>query len=402
MRVCVIGAGLAGLAAAEALLDGGIEPVVLEARDRVGGRVWSQQLSNEATIERGAEYSEPEHTVFRSTVARLGLRLAPTGMSYTNREPRGGLGATRYTLLDVLSSLRLELAAHPDGARVLSAGAFLRDAPGDAGAREAIAARLQVTYAYPVDDLPAEAISHMSFDDDEGLRVAGGNQGVALHLAARLDDRVHLGERVDQVSWWQDGVRIRTDSATVDAAACIVAIPASVIDQIAFDLPLPGPKADALARVTYGHAAKLFVPLTRPAPPSAVLSVPDHFWTWTITGSDGMAAPVVHAFAGSAPALRRLRVDAGPATWVERLRALRPDLALDPDGAVLSTWSDDPFVRAAYSVRDLTSPADEAVLAQPVGSLHFAGEHTAGPWAGTMDGALRSGMRAAGEVIAHA
>jgi monoamine oxidase len=111
--------------------------------------------------------------------------------------------------------------------------------------------------------------------------------------------------------------------------------------------------------------------------------------------------PVVSAFAGSAPALARLGVAAGPAAWLERLRALRPDLDLDPAGAVLSTWDDDPWVGAAYSTRGLgVDPGDAELLARPVGRLHFAGEHTAGRWAGLMEGALRSGARAAAELLA--
>jgi monoamine oxidase len=110
---------------------------------------------------------------------------------------------------------------------------------------------------------------------------------------------------------------------------------------------------------------------------------------------------VVSAFAGSAPALARLAVTAGPATWLGRLRALRPDLDLDEAGAVLSTWDDDQWVRAAYSTRGPGfDPADAELLAHPVGRLHFAGEHTAGPWAGLMEGALRSGARAAAALLA--
>jgi monoamine oxidase len=83
------------------------------------------------------------------------------------------------------------------------------------------------------------------------------------------------------------------------------------------------------------------------------------------------------------------------------VRALRPDLDLDEGGVVLSTWDDDPWIQAAYSTRGLGfDPDDAEPLARPVGPLHFAGEHTAGPWAGLMEGALRSGGRAAAELLA--
>jgi monoamine oxidase len=149
----------------------------------------------------------------------------------------------------------------------------------------------------------------------------------------------------------------------------------------------------------HGHAAKLFVPLRRVPPPSAVLSVPGHYWTWTAAGADGAVQPVVSAFAGSAPALAALGVAAGPATWRRELAALRPDLDLDA-GELLSTWDDDPWVGAAYSTRTPAfRPGDPDLLARPAGPLHFAGEHTAGPWSGLMEGALRSGQRAAAELL---
>jgi monoamine oxidase len=79
-RVVVVGAGLSGLAAAEALLAAGREVVVLEARDRVGGRVWSRRLANGAVVEMGAEFVLPGNTVVEETAARLGLGLWEKGM----------------------------------------------------------------------------------------------------------------------------------------------------------------------------------------------------------------------------------------------------------------------------------------------------------------------------------
>jgi monoamine oxidase len=67
---------------------------------------------------------------------------------------------------------------------------------------------------------------------------------------------------------------------------------------------------------------------------------------------------------------------------------------------MLSTWHDDPWARGAYSARSRTSPLQTAELARPVGPLAFAGEHTAGEWHGLMEGALRSGIRAAEDVLA--
>jgi monoamine oxidase len=403
--VCVVGAGFAGLAAAAALADGGLEPLVLEARGRVGGRVHSRRLDNGAVVELGAEFVEHDHQTLVATAARLGLTMAPTGMAYGDRDPRGGLGTDRAAVLAEVRRLQGLLAGSAGAAGLLGPGRSVAEVlaglPLDPAAREAIAARLQVSAAQPVQALSAAVLGHAgsSFSTDESLRVAGGNQGIALALAERLGGAVHLGAPVRAVSWSGQGVRVAVGGAEVEAEACLLAVPASVIGRIRFDPPLPAWKTRALERVVYGHAAKLFVPLRRTPPPSAVLSVPDHYWTWTAHGADGAVQPVVSAFAGSAPALAALEVTAGPATWRRRLAALRPDLDLD-DGAVLSTWDDDPWVEAAYSTRTPTfDPADPDLLARPVGPLHFAGEHTAGPWSGLMEGALRSGHRAAAELL---
>jgi monoamine oxidase len=406
MRVCVVGAGFAGLAAAAALADGGVEPLVLEARERVGGRVHSRALDNGAVVELGAEFVERDQQAVVATAGRLGLELVPTGMAYGDREPRGGIGVDRATLhaeLDRLWGLLAgrPAAAAPDGR---SAAAVLAGLPLHPGAREAIAARLQVSAALPVEELAAAVLDHAgsTFSTRESVRVGGGNQRIAQRLAERLPGAVHLGVPVEAVAWSDGSVRVTAGGGVLDADACVLALPASVTGRVRFQPPLPAWKADALGRVVYGHAAKLFVPLRRLPPPSAVLSVPDHFWTWTARGDRaGAVQPLVSAFAGSAPALARLQVTDGPASWLGRVRALRPDLDLDEAGVVLSTWDDDPWIQAAYSTRGLAfDPADAELLARPVGPLHFAGEHTAGPWAGLMEGALRSGARAAAELLA--
>ena len=193
---------------------------------------------------------------------------------------------------------------------------------------------------------------------------------------------------------------MRTKSGReTEADRCVIAVPARVLDRIAFEPELPPDKREAFGRIRYGHAAKLFVPLTEPAPPGAVMNVPERWWCWTQTDATGTAVPLVSCFAGSPAALERLEVDRGPGRWLERLTELRPDLALDQGGAVLSTWDDDPWVGAAYSIS--STPDQAAALAEPVGPLEFAGEHTGGPFSGLMEGAIRSGRRAAAALAAR-
>jgi monoamine oxidase len=83
--------------------------------------------------------------------------------------------------------------------------------------------------------------------------------------------------------------------------------------------------------------------------------------------------------------------------------ALRPELALDLSRAMLTTWNDDPWAAESYSASVVTAAAgDDELIAAPLDRVHFAGEHTAGSWAGLMEGVLHSGARAADEVLAHA
>ena len=393
MRVAVVGAGLAGLSAADKLRLAGHEVVVLEARDRVGGRVWSRELDNGATVEMGAEFILPGNTYVRELADRFGLGLWDKGMRYGRREPRGASEVPPDALDAAISAVDDALAREPELRRLPSSELIARLEIEDA-ARDVLLARVEISAASPAHGVPAASLAVVAHVDDEPApSVAGGNQRLALALAAPLDSAIQLATPARRVAWGDGGVTLATDGGEMAADACVVAVPATVIGEIAFEPALPARVARALAEIEYGHAAKLFVPLGDRAGAGAVMSVPERYWTWTSTGGGGAVQPVLNAFAGSAPALERLGVRDGPERWLTSVRALRPELDLDPAGTVLSTWSDDPWVRGAYS---LLPPDDVAgTLADPVGPLAFAGEHTGGEYAGLMEGALRSGRRAA-------
>jgi monoamine oxidase len=375
-RVVVCGAGYAGLAAATELADRGVKVIVLEERDRVGGRVWSDRAPGGAVIERGAEFILEGYEVMRALAARFGLEVADTGMSYYVREPRG---------VEV-DTAELQ-AAGQAAARATSPGSSVADVVASLGlpaaVAEAVLARVEISAALGADRLAAGVREHAAAVTPLPTpRRAGGNPRLAEAMAARLGERVRLGTPVRGL----DGARVLTDGGALDADRVVLALPLPALRS----LPLPDWKRAALDRAEMGHAAKLHLALARPAPTSAVMSVPGRFWCWTAAGAEG----VLNCFAGSPAALERLAVADGPAAWAERARRLRPDLALDPADAILTTWPG-----GAYSTPGLRSqPGDEALLAAPAGPLHFAGEHTSGPWAGLMEGALRSGLRAAREV----
>ena len=382
-RSClVIGAGFAGLAAAEALVAAGVEVTVLEALDRVGGRVRSYELDNGAVVELGAEFVLPGYEVLRSTAARLGLALYEKGTLYGERDPVGGVATTVSQVREAAAGL-----AGASGGSISHALLRLVPAPGP---REAIESRVAVSTAYEPEDQPASVLADgaAGFGRFPSHGIAGGNDRLARALAADL--QVELGCRVDRVVWDERGVRI----GELTADACVVAVPAPRALAIVFDPPLPSWKHEALAAVRYGHAAKLFLPLAAGAPPSQTLDVPRRFWTWTQLGPGGAPSPVASSFAGTPSALAALEVAAGPATWAGAVRSLRPELAYEDAEPVLATWPE-----GAYSAHALSSPVDEDALRRPVGPLAFAGEHTAGEWYALMEGALRSGARAAAEVL---
>ncbi|MDP9228934.1 MAG: FAD-dependent oxidoreductase, partial [Actinomycetota bacterium] len=148
---------------------------------------------------------------------------------------------------------------------------------------------------------------------------------------------------------------------------------------------------------------KLFMPLRSPAPPSAIMSIAGHFWTYTQLDPAGEAAPFVVGYTGTMPAIEALGAIEGAEPWAAALAELRPDLDLDPapEHALVTSWHDDPWVRGSYSARSVSSPLRDLDLAKPIGPLIFAGEHTAGEWQGLMEGALRSGERAARQLLAR-
>jgi len=391
VRAAVVGAGFAGLVAADELRRAGAEVVVLEARDRVGGRVWSRTLDNGAVVEMGAEFLLPGNTAIRELVEQLGLELWDKGMRYGRREPRG-VAVTAQELDDAVEAAGRALATVPHDQ---SARDFLATLDAAPGARETLLARTEISSANSADAVAARDIGGIAhIDDDPAPSIAGGNQGIALRLAKGLD--VRLGSPVRRVEW-EGGVRVNGE---LEADACVIAVPATVLSEIAFEPALPAQVAEALAAVRYGHAAKLFVPLRAPAQPSAVMAVAERYWTWTATGDGDRPQPVVNCFAGSPAALDRLGIANGPDRWLASLADLRPDLDLDTGAALVSTWADDLWVRAAYS----TSPARELaeLSARAHGPLAFAGEHLGGEFAALMEGAIRSGRAAAGALLRSA
>ena len=394
-RIVVIGAGFAGLAAADALRGGGAEVTVLEARDRVGGRVWSLPFGEGAVVERGAEFILADYESMNALAARFGIPKVLKGTPYGRRVPVGAEAVSQADLEDAFA--RIAESRTPDGA---SAAGVIAGLGLDPPVEALIRTRVSISNGHPVDDLEASVLDEgaSTFGDFDNHTLEGGNMRLATALAAELGEAVRLASPVQRVRWSNDAVAVATDRDETEADAVVIAIPTAPLAEIEFDPPLEGATAEALRAVTYGQNSKLFLRLRSPAPPSAIMSVAGHFWTYTQLGADGEPAPFVVGYAGTTSAIDALG-DSDAERWVAALVELRDDLDPEPEGALLSSWHDDPWVRGSYSARTLSSPLRDDDLTKPIGPLFFAGEHTAGAWHGLMEGALRSGQRAAHQIL---
>jgi monoamine oxidase len=395
-RVVVVGAGFAGLAAADELRAGGIEVTVLEARDRVGGRVWSVPFAG-SVVERGAEFILPGNTAVESLAARFDRPLVRKGTPYGRRAPRGAEAVPGAELEAVFDRIAAGQVA-PAAETVADAIEGLELEPRMAAL---IRARIEVSMGHFADDLRSEVLGEgaATFGDFDSYSVRGGNAELARALAGELGGTIHLSSPVRRLRWGDRGVTVGTDAGELDADAAVIAVPTAPLNEISFEPPLRGPTAEALTSVRYGQNAKLFVALRAPSAPSAIMSVRRRFWSYTQLDASGEPAPFVTAYAGTIVAVEALVDSRGASGWIEELAALRPELELNPEEALLSTWHDDPWVRGSYSARSLSSPLRDMELSEPIGPLYFAGEHTAGDWHGLMEGALRSGKRAARQLL---
>jgi monoamine oxidase len=400
MRVVVVGAGFAGLACADELVRLGHDVVVLEARGRVGGRVWSQELvpgDPSTVIERGAEFVLEGYDALTGYAERFGLDLAGSGMSYYVREPYGASSPiTAAEVAAAATRLRpIAEAVEPSATLTDFLDAQEQIAP---SAIEVLKARAAISWAADEGDLSAHVLldSIASVQPKPTARIAGGNQGVALALAAALGDRVRLDAPVMGVRDLGSTVEVQTGSGPLTADATVIAIPLPLLEELPIEPALPTDQRDAMARMVRGHAAKLHVPLGSRPGTSAVLDVSRRYWCWTATDGSHVVQSVLHCFAGSPGALTGLGVEKGPRGWIESVRSMRADLDLVTDRAVMTTWDDDPWATFAYSGLGARSrDGDEQVISRPHGRIHLAGEHCAGGWSGLMEGALRSGLHAA-------
>lgn len=429
--VIVIGAGAAGLAAARAVAERSHSAIVLEARDRVGGRVWPLTLGGSSTpADLGAEFIHGRADETRRLLREAGLRAVSTGgEGWTCRNGELERDDDRFftsaaALLEQAATLKEDesierflrrFEANPtlhetiDTARTFVEGFEAAD-PAIASAR-AIAAELR------------------SGTDFSSARPVGGYRPMLdrMHDACvAAGVRVERDTRVRAIAWQRDGVTIEVvdpDAAVRElrAKAAIVTLPVGVLrlppadGGVAFEPELPAAKRAAIAAIEMGHAVKV------------VLAFRTRFWEELHDGRyrDGaffrrVGSPFA-AYWTQMPVRNHLVVAwaGGPNAVAlgDRSEAALIDAACDGFGALfdepalarreladgaMHDWARDPFACGAYSYVAAGGEDARAVLAQPLGGvLLFAGEATSTDGqGGTVNGALATGARAAGEVRA--
>lgn len=400
MDVVIVGAGLAGLTAAWELGKAGHRCTVLEARDRVGGRTWSQQLGNGEVTERGGEYVFPTEFPIRRLSAEVGVPLMSHNVRYGRRTVNGRvisfeeLGATSERVRATLTQMIA------DGERDVSLEQTFATALGADYRLDPVYRRTTTSAAADPALVSAEAVllhesSTVNGYIEDGGRFVGGNQALSIELARRLGYTVRLEHPVSGVDQTANGVQVTLqDGSRIEADAAVIAVPLPLLRELDLGFELPRDQQDALDHRFMGVAAKLGVPLAR-VDADIALQNPDHtWWSWRSLSVDGEhRINALSSFAGGPFALDALGVTGGSAGWVAALRAMRPELEIDGD-VLLTTWADDPWARGSYSAPSLQwRPDDATVFERAAGRVAIAGEHTG--LAQSLSGAVASGYRAA-------
>lgn len=426
--IVVVGAGVAGLAAARALRDAGRAVVVVEARNRIGGRTFTATVGG-AQVDLGAAWIHGDRG---NPVAEL---MTQSGATYRFQALDVDAlfdGDTGEFLDDQAIGATFEVVESFDGA------AFeLLETSGDLSVARAIRAHLDdlgldgsqrrrsqfaiealtSEYSAPLDDLSLSAVVDGQDDAYPGGDhvIDGGYRNLVDRLARDLD--VRTGHVVEGIRYGDDGVTIDLPSGSIAASHVIVTVPLGVLKagSIAFSPTLPQDKRTAIERLGFGFFEKV------------VLVFEDRFWSgflpetfgylggvgpdranpvW-VDMTDHAGAPTLVSISSGSFAERSARTIAESARVAETMAALRSMAGSDvpdPVAATATSWATDPHTLGAYSYLPVgVDISDMDVLAAPVaGRVLFAGEATFPRFYQTVHGAFLSGVREAQRLVPDA
>jgi monoamine oxidase len=439
----VIGAGLAGLSAARAAAAAGASVVVVEARDRVGGRVLNEDIGGGNVVEVGAQWIGPTQDRLAALAAKLGVETFPTyGEGENVIEYGGRLRRYRGTiprinpvvLLDVeRAQRRLNRMARkvpldapweaPDAAALdaQTAATWMRRNLATRAGRMLLELGIEAVWAAQPEDMSLLHVLfyihsggglEMLFDTEGGAqqdRFVGGSQRIPILMAQELGrENLLLGAPVRMIRRGEHGVTVEADGATVRARRAVVAVAPTLAGRIAYDPPLPGFRDQLTQRMPLGTVAKCMAIYDEP------------FWRAENLSGQGTsdAGPVKLTFDNTPPSgapgvllgflegrqareLGRVHANERRAAVLDCFARLFGPRAGRPDAYVERLWAEEEWSRGCYGCHMPTGAwtAYGPALREPIGPLHWAGAEYATVWNGYMDGAVRSGEAAAGAVL---
>ncbi|MCY0146220.1 FAD-dependent oxidoreductase [Hoeflea sp. G2-23] len=408
--VIVIGAGVAGLTAARQLTDLGYEVLVLEAANRIGGRLQTD-WSLDAPFELGAGWIHgPKGNPVTELVSAAG------GETFVTQDDSllvisGDGNPLKDELIErkekQLAALYQRIDATFDTDQPLTS-AITQLAP--KALADPVTAWMMSAYTEFDAGGPLESLSAYYFDEDAAFDganviVSNGYDRLLGPLAAGLD--IRLGHPVDSVSYEKgDGATVRANGLDFEADFVVCTCPLGVLQTggIRFDPPLPKKYRSAISRIGMGNVTKLALKFAIPFWPIetqyfGLTGGPMGRWASfmnyrTFSNQNILVGISVGAYAPRAEAMSDAEMTADA---MRALRTMFGESAPDPVAAIPTRWSKNPWSHGAYSYAKVGSkPADFDMLAEPVaGTLLLAGEHTLFDYHATVHGAHLSGLEAA-------
>jgi monoamine oxidase len=438
--VLIVGAGFAGLAAARRLTQLGHDVLVLEGRDRVGGRSYTGHVAG-IPVDFGATFVGPTQDAVLGLAAELGITTVPTYhdganlirwrgavRSYRGTVPRlslGGLldiGLARWRFSRIARTVpltepwRARRAAQLDSQSLAD---WLRSVRAGPTARDLLAIVARVTWGCEPDQvsmLHAARYVRAAGGLDRLLDVAGGaqqdrfaagTQQVAEKSTAELGDRVVLSAVVRRIEQHAGGVTVSCDKGRAEAKFVVVAVPPAHRPGIEFTPALPAEHQQLATHWPQGRLSKAYAAYTTPFWRSAghsgeALSDEGPVFITFDVSPDESGPGILLGFV-DARIFDHLPADQRRQQALESFASLFGDQALKPLDYVDHCWGIEEF--AAGGPTAAVPPGSWTRygrwLRRPVGAIHWAGTETADEWTGFLDGAIRSGQRAAAEVSAR-
>lgn len=419
--VIVIGSGMSGLAAAHTLHEAELKVLVLEARDRTGGRIWSKKLSNGQVVDLGASWIHDSEVNPLYTIAKkLGLETKTTdyenlvtynedGTPWSSKTvERAGMLFEKFQ--DYIREQREKLDKDKSMAALFNQ--FVEE--GELSSLEASQLRFLLTVSIESDyAIDIDKISVFNWDQDEGIQgtdrlLPKGYVQLIDHFAKGLT--IKLNHRVEQVHRNQDGVRVETDKGTFTAKYALCTLPLGVLkaSSVTFVPPLSDEKRKAMERMGMGVLDKTALLFSSPfwdeeSEVIGYFTPQPSPWTFTINLYPALKQPILLSFnAGAIAAQLELQTDQQiKDSFMKVLKTIYGDKVTQPKEVVITRWKLDPFSYGSYSHLMVGGELEDydTLAKSEGGRLFFAGEATYRQQPATVHGAYASGMRAAEELL---